>query len=55
MSQQTQEIGLMNILVEGSKINGSFLDEGLIDKFFSFFLQNGWVIRKLLESLAGEE
>lgn len=31
------EIGLMSILVEGgSKINGSFLDEGLIDKFLLF-------------------
>jgi diaminohydroxyphosphoribosylaminopyrimidine deaminase/5-amino-6-(5-phosphoribosylamino)uracil reductase len=31
------EMGLMNILVEGgSQINGSFLDEGLIDKFLLF-------------------
>lgn len=31
------EMGLMNILVEGgSRINGSFLDEGLIDKFLLF-------------------
>jgi diaminohydroxyphosphoribosylaminopyrimidine deaminase/5-amino-6-(5-phosphoribosylamino)uracil reductase len=37
------EIGLMNILVEGgSKINGSFLDEGLIDKFL-LFLSPKWL------------
>jgi diaminohydroxyphosphoribosylaminopyrimidine deaminase/5-amino-6-(5-phosphoribosylamino)uracil reductase len=37
------EIGLMSILVEGgSKINGSFLDEGLIDKFF-LFLSPKWL------------
>ncbi len=31
------EIGVMNLLVEGgSQINGSFLDEGLIDKFLLF-------------------
>jgi diaminohydroxyphosphoribosylaminopyrimidine deaminase/5-amino-6-(5-phosphoribosylamino)uracil reductase len=31
------EIGVMNLLVEGgSRVNGSFLDEGLIDKFFLF-------------------
>jgi len=31
------KMGLMNILVEGgSRINGSFLDEGLIDKFLLF-------------------
>jgi diaminohydroxyphosphoribosylaminopyrimidine deaminase/5-amino-6-(5-phosphoribosylamino)uracil reductase len=33
----------MSILVEGgSKINGSFLDEGLIDKFF-LFLSPKWL------------
>jgi diaminohydroxyphosphoribosylaminopyrimidine deaminase/5-amino-6-(5-phosphoribosylamino)uracil reductase len=37
------EIGLMNILVEGgSRINGSFLDEGLIDKFL-VFLSPKWL------------
>ena len=37
------EIGLMSILVEGgSQINGSFLDEGLIDKFL-FFLSPKWL------------
>jgi len=31
------EIGMMNLLVEGgSQVNGSFLDEGLIDKFLLF-------------------
>ena len=31
------EIGVMNLLVEGgSRVNGSFLDEGLIDKCFLF-------------------
>jgi diaminohydroxyphosphoribosylaminopyrimidine deaminase/5-amino-6-(5-phosphoribosylamino)uracil reductase len=31
------EIGMMTLLVEGgSRVNGSFLDEGLIDKFFIF-------------------
>ena len=31
------EIGVMNLLVEGgSQVNGSFLDEGLIDKFLLF-------------------
>ncbi len=31
------EIGVMNLLVEGgSQVNGSFLDEGLIDKFLFF-------------------
>jgi diaminohydroxyphosphoribosylaminopyrimidine deaminase/5-amino-6-(5-phosphoribosylamino)uracil reductase len=31
------EIGMMNLLVEGgSRVNGSFLDEGLIDKFLLF-------------------
>jgi diaminohydroxyphosphoribosylaminopyrimidine deaminase/5-amino-6-(5-phosphoribosylamino)uracil reductase len=31
------EIGMMNLLVEGgSEVNGSFLDEGLIDKFLLF-------------------
>jgi diaminohydroxyphosphoribosylaminopyrimidine deaminase/5-amino-6-(5-phosphoribosylamino)uracil reductase len=36
-------MGLMNILVEGgSQINGSFLDEGLIDKFF-LFLSSRWL------------
>jgi diaminohydroxyphosphoribosylaminopyrimidine deaminase/5-amino-6-(5-phosphoribosylamino)uracil reductase len=31
------EIGVMNLLVEGgSRVNGSFLDEGLIDKLFLF-------------------
>jgi diaminohydroxyphosphoribosylaminopyrimidine deaminase/5-amino-6-(5-phosphoribosylamino)uracil reductase len=37
------EIGFMNILVEGgSQINGSFLDEGLIDKFL-LFLSPKWL------------
>ena len=37
------EMGLMNILVEGgSQINGSFLDEGLIDKFL-LFLSPRWL------------
>jgi diaminohydroxyphosphoribosylaminopyrimidine deaminase/5-amino-6-(5-phosphoribosylamino)uracil reductase len=37
------EIGLTSILVEGgSRINGSFLDEGLIDKFL-FFLSPKWL------------
>ena len=32
------EMGVMSLLVEGgSQINGSFLDEGLIDKIFLFF------------------
>jgi diaminohydroxyphosphoribosylaminopyrimidine deaminase/5-amino-6-(5-phosphoribosylamino)uracil reductase len=32
------EMGMMNLLVEGgSQINGSFLDEGLIDKILLFF------------------
>ena len=31
------EIGMMSLLVEGgSQVNGSFLDEGVIDKFFLF-------------------
>jgi len=31
------EIGIMNLLVEGgSRVNGSFLDEGLVDKFLLF-------------------
>jgi diaminohydroxyphosphoribosylaminopyrimidine deaminase/5-amino-6-(5-phosphoribosylamino)uracil reductase len=31
------ELGMMTLLVEGgSRVNGSFLDEGLIDKFFIF-------------------
>jgi diaminohydroxyphosphoribosylaminopyrimidine deaminase / 5-amino-6-(5-phosphoribosylamino)uracil reductase len=34
---QLGEIGVMNLLVEGgSQVNGSFLDEGLIDKFLLF-------------------
>ena len=37
------EIGMMNLLVEGgSQVNGSFLDEGLIDKFL-LFLSPRWV------------
>jgi diaminohydroxyphosphoribosylaminopyrimidine deaminase/5-amino-6-(5-phosphoribosylamino)uracil reductase len=37
------EIGMMNLLVEGgSQVNGSFLDEGLIDKFL-LFLAPKWV------------
>jgi len=37
------EMGLMSILVEGgSQINGSFLDEGLIDKFL-LFLSPKWL------------
>jgi diaminohydroxyphosphoribosylaminopyrimidine deaminase/5-amino-6-(5-phosphoribosylamino)uracil reductase len=37
------EMGLMNILVEGgSQISGSFLDEGLIDKFL-LFLSPKWL------------
>lgn len=37
------EIGMTNLLVEGgSQVNGSFLDEGLIDKFF-FFLSPKWM------------
>jgi len=32
------EMGMMSLLVEGgSRINGAFLDEGLIDKIFLFF------------------
>jgi diaminohydroxyphosphoribosylaminopyrimidine deaminase/5-amino-6-(5-phosphoribosylamino)uracil reductase len=32
-----REIGMMSLLVEGgSQVNGSFLDEGLIDKFLLF-------------------
>jgi diaminohydroxyphosphoribosylaminopyrimidine deaminase/5-amino-6-(5-phosphoribosylamino)uracil reductase len=31
------EIGMMSLMVEGgSQVNGSFLDEGLIDKLFLF-------------------
>ena len=37
------EIGVMNLLVEGgSQVNGSFLDEGLIDKFL-LFLSPKWI------------
>ncbi len=37
------EIGVMTLLVEGgSEINGSFLDEGLIDKFL-LFLSPKWI------------
>ena len=37
------EIGIVNLLVEGgSRVNGSFLDEGLIDKFL-LFLSPKWL------------
>ncbi len=37
------EMGVMNLLVEGgSQVNGSFLDEGLIDKFL-LFLSPKWM------------
>jgi diaminohydroxyphosphoribosylaminopyrimidine deaminase / 5-amino-6-(5-phosphoribosylamino)uracil reductase len=37
------EMGIMTLLVEGgSEVNGSFLDEGLIDKF-CLFLSPKWI------------
>lgn len=41
--QSLGAIGIMTLLVEGgSEINGSFLDEGAIDKFY-FFFSSKWI------------
>ena len=50
------EMGMMSLLVEGgSQVNGSFLDEGLIDKFLLFLSPKLMGDPQALESLAGEE
>ena len=49
------EIGVMSLLVEGgSQVNGSFLEEGLIDKFL-LFLSPRWIGDPLAVGIFGGE